>query len=105
MSFSVIYFFLTRFDAPFAPRGDYLHIRRKRLYGKLKADLVVAFAGAAVAYSVRAFRQSYFYDPFGYYRTRKRRTEHIFFIKGASLYRRDDEIVYEFLRQIFYIKL
>ena len=36
-------------EIPFAPRGDDLDVRRERVIAELEADLVVAFAGGAVA--------------------------------------------------------
>ena len=54
MRLRVFDLFLSRLDRPLSPRRDDLHIRRKRLDGQLKANLVVALAGAAVADRVRA---------------------------------------------------
>ena len=45
----VVDLLVTALDAPLTPRGDDGHIGGQRFQGQLKADLVVALAGAAVA--------------------------------------------------------
>ncbi len=52
VSLGVIDLLITALDVPLTPRGDDGHLGGQRLQGQLKADLVVTFAGAAVADSV-----------------------------------------------------
>ena len=54
VSARVVNSFFARYDVPFAPWRDDLQFRRKRLGGEFEAHLVVALAGAAVRYGVRA---------------------------------------------------
>ena len=49
MGLGVVDLLVTALDAPLTPRGDDGHIGGQRFQGQLKADLVVALAGAAVA--------------------------------------------------------
>ena len=47
MGLGVVDLLVTALDAPLTPRGDDGHIGGQRFQGQLKADLVVALAGAA----------------------------------------------------------
>ena len=51
---------LTGTDAPFAPGHDNCQLRGKGFNAEFKTNLVVAFAGSAVGYSVSAFFQGNF---------------------------------------------
>ena len=52
VSLGVIDLLITAHDVPLTPRGDDGHLGSQGLEGQLKTDLVVAFAGAAMADSV-----------------------------------------------------
>ena len=98
MRFCVIDFFVTALNAPFTPRSDDLHIRSESLDRKLKTNLVVALAGAAVTDGVRALFFGDLNKTFCDNRTGKARTEHVFFIQCAGFDGRDDEIIDKFIR-------
>ena len=85
MRLGIVDFFVTGLDGPLPPRGNNLHFRRKRLNGQLKAYLIVALAGAAVADGVRALGLRDFDQPFCNQRPCKRGAEQIFvLVDGAG---------------------
>ena len=93
------------FQVPNPPGGDDLHLGGKRFDGQLKTDLVVALAGAAVADSVRAFRQSDFHDSLGDNGTGKGGSQQILsLVNRARFYRGENIIFYEYLVEIFNIQ-
>ena len=65
LSLSVLDFLLTGLELPSSPRSDDLHVGSVSLDGKLKTNLVVALAGAAVADSVSALSLGDLYDSLG----------------------------------------
>ena len=75
------------------------------LDGKLKAYLIVALAGAAVADGVGAFLERDVHKSLCNTRTRGACTEQILFIDRAGLHGRDDVFVHIFVRQIKHIQL
>src|SRR5260221_6313987 len=80
-----------RVDIPFAPGGADLHVRRDGFVGEFEADLVVAFAGAAVGETVCAEFDPYFCLWLADDGTRHGRSEEISgFVNGAGAQRGPD---------------
>ncbi len=68
---SVVQGIFARADVPLSPRGDNLETWVEGLESQLKTDLIVAFAGAAVRYSVGAFDFGNLHLPAGDERSRE----------------------------------
>ena len=93
------------FNRPLSPRGDDRHIRREVLDGKLKAHLIVALAGAAVADRVRALLDGDVDETLRDQRAGRGGAEEIFLIRGAGLEAGHDVIGGILLREIEDIEL
>ena len=106
MSLGVGDFIFPGFQIPCTPGGDDLHLRSKGFDGQFKPHLVVAFAGAAVGYGVRALFFGDLHQPFGDDGARKRGSQQVLIlVHGAGLDGGNDEFIDEFLAQIFYVQL
>ena len=105
MRFGICDFFLARFDAPFPPGCNHLHIRRKRLDSHFKPHLIIALAGAAVADCIRPLFQRNLYNVLCNHRARKCRSEQIIFIFCACLHAGEHIIREKFLCQVLNIEL
>ena len=101
----IVDFLLARLDAPLAPWRNDGHVRCKVLDGKLKADLVVALAGAAVHDSVGALLQGNFHKALGDAGPRMAGAQQVVLIDRARLHAGNDEVVDVFLRQVQHIEL
>src|SRR5262249_34506766 len=91
-----------RIDVPLAPGSDDLQVRSNGLVGQLKADLIVAFAGAAVGKAVGPELQSQFRLALAQDRPRHRSAQQI----GVLVYRSGpqrwpDVVADKFLAQVF----
>ena len=103
--FRIVNFFVAALYVPYAPRGDYGHFGRKRLYRKFKTHLVVALARASVADCVGALFLGNFNNPLRDYGARERSTQKVLvLIHGARLHRGIDVIFDEFLAEVLYIQ-
>ena len=81
-------------------------LRRQRLDGQLKANLVVALAGAAVADGRRALLVGDLNQPLGDDGARKGSAQQVLaFVHRAGLHGGEDEVLDKFLAQIFNIEL
>ncbi len=97
---------LTALELPGAPRGDDGHVGRKGLNGQLKADLVVALAGAAVGDGVSPLGLGDLDNALGDDRPRKGGAEQILvLIDGARLERREHKVVDKFALEILDVEL
>ena len=105
MRFGVIYFLFAGLDVPFPPRRDDGHIGGKRLYGEFEPDLVVAFAGAAVADCVGFFRLGYLDYSLGDDGTRKGSAEEIILVNGTRLDGGNDVFVDEHVGEVLDVNL
>ena len=91
----------TGHDVPFTPRGDDRQVRRERLVGQLKTNLVVALAGGAVAQRVTARFQRGLDLQLGEQRTRDRRSQQILvLVDRARADHRPNVVRHEFLAKI-----
>src|SRR3984957_13905052 len=101
MGFGVVQAVFTRLQRPLTPGGDDFQVGSERLIRMLKTDLVVAFAGASMGYSVRAFRQRHFYLVLGDHGTRDRRTEEVLMLVNSSgAHGRIDILAHELVSQV-----
>jgi len=101
----IVDFLITALNIPFTPRGNNLHFRSKVHNRKLKTDLIVALACAAVANSVCVFGLSNFNKSLCDYGSRKACTEEITLIICTRLHGRNYIIINELVCQIFNVKL
>ena len=106
MSLGIFDFFLTALYVPLTPGCDDRHIGCESLYRKLKTNLVVAFARAAVADSVCALGLGYLNESLRDYRTGKRGAEQIVaLVYGAGFKCREDVVLDELFFEILNIEL
>ena len=106
LSLSVLDFLLTGLELPSSPRSDDLHVGSVSLDGKLKTNLVVALAGAAVADSVGALRLCDLHESFRDDGTREGCSEQILaLINRACLHCRENILLNELLVEILDIEL
>ncbi len=107
MALAVFDLVLTALKSPHighAPRSDHFEIRRKRLDAELKTDLVISLAGSAVAdrdsiLDTRDLNQLLRDSGAGHGRAEQISV----LIYGSRLNARHDEIIAEFIDNIFYI--
>src|SRR5699024_8146376 len=92
-------------DVPLAPGGDDGHIGAEGLQGQLKADLVVALAGAAVADGVGALLDGDVGQSLGDAGPGKRSAQQIVLVLGAELQGGEDVIFDKVLFQVQHIQL
>ena len=92
-------------DVPLAPGGDDGHIGGEGLEGQLKADLVVALAGAAVADGVGALLDGDVGQGLGDAGPGKRSAQQIVLVLGAELQGGEDVIFDKVLFQVQHIQL
>src|SRR5438128_713182 len=92
---------MPRLNVPFAPGSNNLELWSERFIGELKSHLIVAFAGAAVRQSVRAFRQRHFHLPLCQQRPRDRGPEQVLAFVGCPGFNERPEIFsYEFVSKV-----
>ena len=92
-------------DVPLTPRGDDLQVRCKVHDGQLKAHLVVALAGAAVADGVGTLGAGDLHHALCQNGAGKAGAQQIALVVGPGLHGGDDVILHEFIRQILDIQL
>ena len=93
-------------EIPLAPRRDDLDVRLERIGGQFEADLVVAFAGRAVADRVGAFGAGDLDQALADERARDRGAEQVIaFVNRIRLHHREDEIAGELFGQVLHIAL
>ena len=91
-------------DICHTPRRDDLDIRRKRLDAQLETDLVISFSGCSVTDGDSAFLPRNFHQFFRNSRTRHGSSQEILvFIDSACLHTGHNEIISEFIYDIFNI--
>ncbi len=97
---------LPRLNVPLAPGSNDLQLGRKRFVGELEADLIVAFAGAAMRDGVRAFGKRHFHLPFREQRPADGCTQQVLtFVHRAGLHEGPEIFSYEFASQVFDVAL
>ena len=106
MRFGILNFFLTGLYVPNSPGSDDFHFGSKRFYCKLKSDLIVALARAAVADGVGTLSLCDFNNSLCDYRACKRCAEQIILFINRACFKGGENIVaYKFVLKIFDIKL
>ena len=106
MGLGVVDFLLAALDVPFSPGGDDGHVGRKGLDAQLKADLVVALAGAAVADGVAAFLLGDLHQVLGDGRAGEAGAQQIgALVLGPGLQGGEDVVVDELVGQVQHIQL
>ncbi len=99
--FRIIKAGLARVERPLAPRCNALELGRQRLVGVLKANLVIALAGASVGHGGCAFRERDFDLRLRNHRARNRGPQQVFaFIDRARLHRGHDVITHKLFTQV-----
>ncbi len=96
---------VARFDVPNSPRCDYFQFGSKCFNRKLKTNLIVSLARAAVADSVCVFFLGDLDKSLCYRRTRKGRAKQITLVLSTRFKGGEDEVVYEFILYILYVEL
>ena len=92
-------------DVPLTPGGDDLHLGGEALDGQLKAHLVVALAGAAVADRVGTLRLGDLYQPLGDDGTGEGGAQQIVLILGSHHHGGDDDVIYHLICQVLHVQL
>ena len=93
-------------NVPYAPGSDYLHVGCERLYRQLKAHLIVALAGCAVADRRGAFLFGNLDEALGYHGPGKAGAQQVFaLVHRAHLQRGPDAVGHELLAHVLYVYL
>ena len=105
MSLGVVDLFIAALDIPLTPRGDDLQVGCKVHDGQLKAHLIVALTGAAVADRIRTLGTGNLHDALCQNRAGKAGAQQIALIIGSGLHGRDDVVLHELVGQVFDVQL
>src|SRR2546425_1636970 len=90
-----------RLHLPVAPGSDYPNIRRKRVEGEFKANLIVALAGGTVRDAKSPFLSRYFQLMLSDDGAGQRRAQQIItLVQGVCLDRREHVVADEFFAQV-----
>ena len=92
-------------DIPLPPGGDDLHLRGEALDGQLKAHLVVALAGAAVADGVGPLLFGDLHQPLGDDGPGKGGAQKIVFVLGPHLHGGDDHLIHHLVGKVLDVEL
>ena len=91
-------------DLPFAPGGDDLELGVEGLVGQLKADLIVALAGASMGHSIGTLQLSDLHLTPGDDRAGEGRAQQVLaLVDSACLQRGEDILGDELLAQVLYV--
>ena len=105
MSLGVVNLLIAALDVPLTPRGDDLQIGCKVHDGQLKAHLIVALAGAAMADGVGTLGAGNLHDTLCQNRAGKAGAQQIALVIGPGLHGGDDIILHELVGQVFNVQL
>ena len=101
----VVDLLIAALDVPLAPRGDDLQVGCKVHDGQLKAHLIVALAGAAVADRIRTLGTGDLHHPLCQNGACKAGAQQIALVIGPGLHGGDDVILHKFVGQVFDVQL
>ena len=105
MSLGIVDLFIAALDVPLAPRGDDLQVGCKVHDGQLKAHLIVAFAGAAVADRIRTLGAGNLHHAFCQNGAGKAGAQQITLVICPGLHGGNDVILHKFIGQVFDVQL
>ena len=105
MGLGVVDLLVPALDGPLPPGGDDGHLRREALDGQLKADLIVALAGAAVGNGVRALLLGDLHQPFADDGSGEGGAQQVVLVLGPHHHGGDHHVVYHLVHQILNVQL
>ena len=92
---------LAAIDLPQAPRCDHLKVRRERLVGEFKPNLVVSLPGTPVSHSIGTFQEGHINLVFGLQRAGNGGAQEVLsLVDGAGSKHREEVVGYELLTDI-----
>ena len=92
-------------DVPLPPGGDDGHLRGEALDGQLKADLIVALAGAAVGDGVGLLGLGDLHQLFADDGAGEGGAQQVLLVAGAHLQRGDDDVVHHLVGEVRDVQL